>query len=270
MSDTLPVPFDFNGQMVRVIRGLADPVWVATDLARVLGYRDAEKMTRMLDDDQKGTHSVGTLGGEQTVIVVNESGLWDCVLRSKRPEAKTFRRWLTGEVLPTLRRDGFYTFGGTPKIEARRAAAKKSLPVLLVSLRQESSGEVRKVLHGLISDDCRILGIEPPRLDLIAPPGIDIEAATAPLWILLDAMTAKGLRWNWHRRANRYWAISLVHLEEQAIALGMAMRNTDALRQALRLLPAFVGIKTVNPRDEKNLHCWVFDAAQMLRQSQTT
>lgn len=67
-----------------------EPWWVATDATKILGYRSANDATRLLDEDEKGAHSVRTLGGEQVVTIVNEPGLYSLILRSKLPQAKAF------------------------------------------------------------------------------------------------------------------------------------------------------------------------------------
>lgn len=98
---------DRFGQL-RTFTDNADTWFVASDVAKALGYRDAEKMTRRLDDDEKGTRSVGTLGGEQRMTVINEAGLYAAVLGSKVDGAKAFKRWVTHDVLPAIRRTGGY------------------------------------------------------------------------------------------------------------------------------------------------------------------
>lgn len=85
-----------------------EPWFVASDIAKALGYRDAEKMTRRLDDDEKGTRLVGTHGGEQQMTVITEAGMYSAILGSKVEGAKRFKRWVTHEVLPAIRRDGGY------------------------------------------------------------------------------------------------------------------------------------------------------------------
>jgi anti-repressor protein len=85
-----------------------EPWFVASDIAKALGYRDAEKMTRRLDDDEKGTRLVGTPGGEQQMTVITEAGMYSAILGSKVEGAKRFKRWVTHEVLPAIRRDGGY------------------------------------------------------------------------------------------------------------------------------------------------------------------
>lgn len=93
---------------VRALSIDGEPWFVASDVAKALGYRDAEKMTRRLDADEKGTRSVGTPGGEQRMTVINEPGLYNAVLGSKVPAARDFKRWITHEVIPAIRRTGGY------------------------------------------------------------------------------------------------------------------------------------------------------------------
>ena len=103
---------------IRATRGKdGEPMLVASDVAKVLGYREAEKLTRLLDEDEKGTQILGTPGGSQTVSIITEAGFYRAVMtrRSKfvkddeaRKRVVAFQRWVTHEVLPALRRDGGY------------------------------------------------------------------------------------------------------------------------------------------------------------------
>ena len=112
------VPLDFEGQGVRVIDRAGDPWFVAGDASKILAYRDAEKLTRLLDDDEKGTHIVGTLGGPQEMSVISEAGLYRAIVQrrasedlspEKRDAIARFQRWLFHEVLPSIRRTGSYS-----------------------------------------------------------------------------------------------------------------------------------------------------------------
>ena len=92
------------------IRALLDengePCFVTKD---VLGILELDRTAlRKLDDDEKGVDSIHTLGGNQEVSTVTEPGFYKLVMRSRKPEAKAFQRWVTHEVLPALRRDGGY------------------------------------------------------------------------------------------------------------------------------------------------------------------
>lgn len=93
---------------VRALSVEGEPWFVATDIAKTLGYGDATHMTRRLDDDEKGLRSVETPGGKQQVSVISEAGLYNAILGSKVPGAREFKRWVTHEVLPAIRRTGGY------------------------------------------------------------------------------------------------------------------------------------------------------------------
>lgn len=93
---------------IRTLTENGEPWFAATDIARALGYGHTPHMTRRLDLDEKGVRSVDTPGGRQSLTVISESGLYSAVLGSKLPEAKAFKRWVTHEVLPAIRRDGGY------------------------------------------------------------------------------------------------------------------------------------------------------------------
>lgn len=103
---------NFQFQSVTNIRTLLinGEIWfVASDIATALDYRMASDMTRFLDDDEKATHNLRTPYGEQNFTIINESGLYSAILKSRKPEAKTFKKWVTSEVLPSIRKTGTYT-----------------------------------------------------------------------------------------------------------------------------------------------------------------
>lgn len=110
MSDnsTNVIPFNFGKQQVRTLLIDGDPWFVAADIAAALQYRDSFNMCRNLDEDEKGTQIVSTLGGAQEMLAINESGLYAAILRSRKQEAKLFKKWVTGEVLPAIRKTGRY------------------------------------------------------------------------------------------------------------------------------------------------------------------
>ena len=108
-TSSKPTMFSFNKAAVRTLLIDGNPWFVATDLAEILGYQSAKDMLRLLDEDERGGgHFLPTLGGVQEHSIINESGLYGVILRSNKPEAKAFRKWVTGEVLPAIRKQGFY------------------------------------------------------------------------------------------------------------------------------------------------------------------
>lgn len=107
------IPFDFEGQSVRVVTDAqGEPWFVAADVLNTLTL-DRKALER-LDADEKGVSSIHTLGGDQEMTIVNEPGLYGLVLGSRKPEAKRFKRWVTHEVLPAIRKTGSYSMSRTP------------------------------------------------------------------------------------------------------------------------------------------------------------
>lgn len=106
--------FNFNQNAIQVINKNGEAWFIASEVAAMLGYRDSYNMTRILDNDEKGTHNVSTLGGNQDVSVINESGFYHAAFKSRKPEVKPFRKWVTSEVLPTIRKTGGYQIGQKP------------------------------------------------------------------------------------------------------------------------------------------------------------
>lgn len=94
---------------IRTVEIDSTPYFVGKDVAEVLGYsnpRDA--LAKRVDDEDKGVANCDTLGGKQQLTVINESGLYSLILSSKLPKAKEFKRWVTSEVLPAIRKHGVY------------------------------------------------------------------------------------------------------------------------------------------------------------------
>jgi prophage antirepressor-like protein len=108
--------YQFGDQKVRVIDRDGEPWWLASDIAAVLELGNVRSSLALLDDDEKGVHSMDTLGGPQSVTIVSESGLYRLIFRSRKPEAVTFRRWVTHEVLPAIRRTGGYNFASAEAV----------------------------------------------------------------------------------------------------------------------------------------------------------
>ena len=102
------IPFDFESKSVRTILRDGDPWFVATDICRILGLGNVAMAIRRLDPDEKGVNRIDTLRGPQKLTIVNESGLYTLIMRSDKPAARRFRKWVTSEVLPALRRTGRY------------------------------------------------------------------------------------------------------------------------------------------------------------------
>ncbi len=109
---------------VRVIEHEGQPWFVAKDVCDCLELGNPRTSLALLDEDEKGVHSVDTLGGLQEMSIISEPGLYSLILRSRKPEAKAFKRWITHEVIPAIRRTGGYMAAGqndTPESIMARA-----------------------------------------------------------------------------------------------------------------------------------------------------
>lgn len=101
------VPYIFEDYEVRIkLDDAGEPLFVAADILGVLSL-DRKALER-LDEDEKGVNSIHTLGGPQDMTVINESGLYSLILGSRKPEAKRFKKWVTKEVIPSIRKTGSY------------------------------------------------------------------------------------------------------------------------------------------------------------------
>ena len=103
------VAFNFESSNVRVTMGEnGEPMFVAADVCQALTIDNHRNVLARLDDDEKGVQIMDTPGGRQELATVNESGLYSLILTSRKPEAKRFKRWVTHEVLPSIRKTGSY------------------------------------------------------------------------------------------------------------------------------------------------------------------
>lgn len=103
------IPFDYAGLQIRTVLRNGDPWFVLADVCAVLSIGNTTMAAGRLNEDDLSTAEViDTMGRGQVARIVNESGLYDLILDSRKPEAKAFRRWITSEVLPTLRKTGKY------------------------------------------------------------------------------------------------------------------------------------------------------------------
>ena len=93
---------------IRVIMRCSDPWFVAKDACDCLEITNVSQACQTLDEDEKGIYKVYTLGGSQDMMLISESGLYTLIMRSNKPEAKAFRKWVTSEVLPSIRKTGGY------------------------------------------------------------------------------------------------------------------------------------------------------------------
>lgn len=136
--------FDFKGDGIRVILDDAgEPKWIATEVCKVAAIKNVSMALSRLDDDEKGISTIDTLGGPQELLTISESGLYSLILTSRKPEAKAFKKWITSEVLPAIRKTGQY------KIPAAQVAPAVD-PIIasmqaIIEMRQEQIAQAARI-----------------------------------------------------------------------------------------------------------------------------
>ena len=169
---------------------------IASDVASALEYREARDLTRILDDDEKGPHIVRTLGGNQEVTIINESGLYAAILKSRKPEAKKFKKWVTSEVLPSIRKTGSYNATAINPANLTR--------MQLIELAMQAEKE-RLVLEGKV----QVLEPKAEAMDRVSASkgSLCITDAAKVLKIPPREMVAKlsWMRWIYRRLSTNHW-----------------------------------------------------------------
>jgi prophage antirepressor-like protein len=158
--------FQFPAYQLRTVMRDGEPWFVAADVIAALGIGNITDALRRLDDEEKGFDSIDTLGGVQQLAIVNESGLYSLILGSRKPEAKKFKKWVTAEVLPAIRRTGRYVATQVgPEPQAMRA-----LPVTsddLVRQVASLSRQVANLSRRVITTQGKLVKVQARNIELI-------------------------------------------------------------------------------------------------------
>jgi len=158
--------FNYNGNEVRTIRKDGEPWWVLKDVCSILEIGQPIRVAERLDEDEVSqTHIIDSIGRKQEMYIVNESGLYNVILRSDKPEAKPFRKWVTGEVLPSIRKTGTYSVPQTTEGQIKLLAQgnlelsrkiddvnqdlqdfKKEMPLLAIECQQITEAKNKRIV----------------------------------------------------------------------------------------------------------------------------
>ena len=126
---------------IRIIEKNGEPWFIGKDVAEALGYEASRNaITKHVDDEDKLTHQISASGQNRNMTVINESGLYSLILSSKLPTAKKFKRWVTSEVLPAIRKHGNYT---APKQESKSKSI--DLEIRLNNSKARMASEYRRI-----------------------------------------------------------------------------------------------------------------------------
>lgn len=137
------IPFEYESNSIRVVTNIdGEPWWIASDVCAVLELTNPTEAIRGLDDDEKSTLRISEGGPERNII--NEPGLYSLIIRSNKPQARKFKRWITHEVLPSIRQTGKYEVGNVSKLD------------LII----QSAQAMKKIEHKQLEHDQRIQILE--------------------------------------------------------------------------------------------------------------
>ena len=154
--------WNYESSEIRTVQVNGEPWFVLSDVCKVLELSSPHKVAERLDGDEKGRNQIPTLGGVQEMAVVNESGLYTVILRSDKPQAKPFRKWVTSEVLPSIRKHGSYS------VQSQFADLSPQLQVLIQMETRQKQIEARQAeqataLAGLeqkLQNTCEVIALD--------------------------------------------------------------------------------------------------------------
>ena len=165
------IPFDFESNAVRVVQQDGQPWFIARDVCNALGINNSRMAISALDKDEiDGVSITDTIGRQQEINAINQSGLYALILKSRKPQAKKFRKWVTSEVIPSIMKTGGYAFDETDTRVKHDAFLQ--------------SAKIAKAAHSFLKTfikDPNQLAIAPAQVGY-AGGGVDIiKASNAPL-----------------------------------------------------------------------------------------
>lgn len=137
--------FIYHDHQVRIVERDGMPWFVATDLARVLEYRDSANLVRGLDEEDARTHIVSTSAGPREALVVSEGGLYTILVRARTERARPFRRWVTHEVLPQIRKTGAYAMDRAPQLPKSPDQLVLEAMQILTARVEESTAKIAEL-----------------------------------------------------------------------------------------------------------------------------
>lgn len=149
--------WDYCGCKVRTLEKDGEPWWVLADVCKVLEIKNSRDAAARLDADEKGVALTDTPGGMQKATIINESGLYAVILRSDKPQAKPFRKWVTAEVLPSIRKHGAYMTEQT----LERAVSDPDFLIQIATQIKEEQAKNKALTTRVLQQDQQIKELKP-------------------------------------------------------------------------------------------------------------
>lgn len=258
-----PATFAFDSHTLRVVTDAEGQPWFnANDVCEVLGLANPWKAVgdHVDPDDLTKREVIDSLGRAQEANHVNESGLYALVMGSRKPEAKRFKRWITSEVLPALRKTGRYAMPGA---EPDPAGPPIGVFTVIEAVETARHPEARAALHGLLANHCRAHGLYVPvlakahgRAPRLTP--AQAEQLRAWFWRTLEHLP-EGRRVFDHSRSGAVEAYRMYEARRAGMERGDAVPSVHDLGDALRGDPRFIRVAVVNSRlERRSVKCWLF------------
>lgn len=220
-------PFEFEGNKVRALADGDEVMFVASDIAKLLGYRDAANLARNLDDDERGIHEVSTPSGTQNMTVLTESGLYHAILNRetayvKEPEAqafvKRFQRWVTHEVLPSIRKHGGYMAGQermTP--EQMALAGMRWLQSKVDEQAKQLKAQEGKVLFANAVESAKTSILVGDLAKILKGNGVDIGQKRLFAWLREHGWLIKARGSSWNMSTQKSMDLGLFEIKETTV-----------------------------------------------------
>ena len=257
------IPFAFDDALVRVLRhDNGEPWFMAADVCAVLGISNPSQAMKRLDEDEQALISnEGISRGNDQVNIVNESGLYSLVLGSRKPEAKRFKKWVTAEVLPSIRKTGAYSSAGA-RADAALFRGHGHILRLLDKFKRADTAAEQSIIHGMLFSAMQVMGMTPAEMEDLLPAKPAQHQLLEPFWRQVAELEAAGERVN-HSRNPDLIAINMNHYLQACAKCRLPKVDRNDLMRALKTSPRFVGLRTVNSAIiDGTAKCWMFKAQE--------
>lgn len=215
--------FEYQNNKVRTVDMNGEAWFVLKDVCAVLGINNNRMAADRLDDDEKGVSLIDTLGGKQEMVIVNESGLYHVILRSDKPEAAPFRRWVTNDVLPAIRKTGSYNAPqltrsqllATALIAAHEELEEKDKRIKLLTADTERMKPKEIFSDAVSTSQNSILVGELAKL--LKQNGIEIGEKRLYAWMRENGYLIKRKGADWNKPTQRSMEMKLFTIKETVI-----------------------------------------------------
>lgn len=219
-------PFDFKGNQIRTVTAAeGEPWFVLKDVCDVLDMSSPHKVaTRLNEDDRNSIPVIDSLGREQQTTVVNESGLYDVILDSRKPQAREFRHWITNDVLPSIRKRGGYLTPEAaeqaltdPDFIIRLATELKEERARTAALQAQAAIDAPKALFADAVSTSHTTILVGDLAKILKGNGVNIGANRLFKWLRTNGFLIARKGTDWNMPTQRSMELGLFKVKETAV-----------------------------------------------------